>query len=433
MSVINKKYSSAVRYSLQLWIDKVKKLDILIGIPCYNNEDTIKHVVKTAGEGLKKYYPDLRTGILISDGGSLDDTREQAYDAPLPEGVERRVTIYRGIPGKGTSFRAIFETAEALGVKVCCVLDSDLRSVTPEWIPRIITPILEDKAQFITPYYKRHKYDGTITNHIIYPTTSALYGLKIRQPIGGDFGFAGEIASWYVRQDIWHTDVARFGIDIWMTTSAINEGFKVGQTYLGAKIHDTKDPAADLAPMFRQVVSTLFYLIGRYASNWKKIKGLKDVEIFNFEKNGVEVPPVKVSMDNLKAEFLEGFEHFEAFYKQVINPDAFAQLTEHVQQLKKKDLFQLPFELWAQILYDFAYTYQTWHRNRRRLVDIMTPLYFGRVAAFCKQTEKLSNEEAEEIIEKQVQVFSQMKDYLINRFTPWEELQYNTENIPESS
>ena len=42
-----------------------------------------------------------------------------------------------------------------------------------------------------------------------------------------------------------------------MTTSALTGGFAVCQTRLGAKIHDPKDPGADLGPMFRQVVGTI--------------------------------------------------------------------------------------------------------------------------------------------------------------------------------
>ena len=51
------------------------------------------------------------------------------------------------------------------------------------------------------------------------------------------------------------SDVARFGIDIWMTTTALADGFRVCQAFLGAKIHDAKDPGADLAAMLVQVVS----------------------------------------------------------------------------------------------------------------------------------------------------------------------------------
>jgi len=67
--------------------------------------------------------------------------------------------------------------------------------------------------------------------------------------------------------------VARFGIDIWMTTLAIAEGYKVCQSYLGAKIHDAKDPGSDLGPMFAQVVSSVYGLMADYHDLWKGLKG----------------------------------------------------------------------------------------------------------------------------------------------------------------
>jgi hypothetical protein len=91
-------------------------------------------------------------------------------------------------------------------------MDTDLRSITPEWIELLIKPVLEEDYDYVSPYYMRHKYDGTITNTIVYPLTRALYGKRIRQPIGGDFGFSGRLASFYLDKDVWESDVARFGI-----------------------------------------------------------------------------------------------------------------------------------------------------------------------------------------------------------------------------
>jgi Glycosyltransferases involved in cell wall biogenesis len=206
-----KKYPSALRENVHMWIDKIKSVDILVGIPSYNNEDTIGYVVEQAGKGLAQYFPEHKCAIFVCDGGSLDDTREKAYDAPIPDTIERRVTIYRGLPGKGTSFRGVFEVAMLLKAKAIAVLDSDLRSITPEWVELLVEPILDRSAGFVAPYYRRHKFDGTITNQIVYPITRALYGLDIRQPIGGDFGFSPELAAFYMKEDIWGTDVA----EIW--------------------------------------------------------------------------------------------------------------------------------------------------------------------------------------------------------------------------
>ena len=147
----------------------------------------------------------------------------------------------------------------------------------PEWIELLAGPIQKGGFDFVAPLYSRYKYDGTITNTVTYPMTRALYGLRIRQPIGGDFGVSGDLVRHYLEQDDWDADVSKFGIDIWMTTKAITGGFAVCQTRLGAKVHDPKDPGADLGPMFCQVVGTLLRLTDRHADRWLDVRGSHDV------------------------------------------------------------------------------------------------------------------------------------------------------------
>ncbi|MDR4505051.1 MAG: glycosyltransferase [Candidatus Scalindua sp.] len=415
-----KRYASAIRENVHEWTKEIQDVDILVGIPCYNNEDTIAHVVSTAAEGLRTYFPDKKSALFISDGGSTDDTREKAYSAPVPEGTQRRVTIYRGTPGKGTSFRAVFEVAMHLKADCCVVVDSDLRSITPEWIKLLAEPIIKKHAGFVAPYYIRHKNDGTITNNIVYPMTRALYGLRIRQPIGGDFGFSGEIAVLYTKEDVWNTDVAKFGIDVWMSTTAINTGLKVVQAHLGTKVHDAKDPAEHLAPMFRQVVSTLFYLMGKYETKWKAIKGSTPVDTIGTPDMIAKIEPVSVNFSKLDIEFLEGFSHFDPLYKQIIEPEPYIQLAKNVRKLKKTGEVVFPADLWAKILYNFAFTYQTWSRNRKKLVDIMVPLYFGRTSAYCHEVADLDSKEAEKVVENQAKVFEDRKSALIKKYEAWE-------------
>jgi len=102
--------------------------------------------------------------------------------------------------------------------------------------------------------------------------TRALFGKRIRQPIGGDFAISKDVAKFYVEQDVWDTDVAHFGIDIWMTINAITQGFRICQTNLGTKIHDAKDPGQHLGPMFRQVLSALFTLMSVMRATGKGFK-----------------------------------------------------------------------------------------------------------------------------------------------------------------
>src|SRR6266516_352782 len=121
-------------------------VDVLIGIPSFKNAKTIGHVVRAVEAGLRKYFPNRRCLIVVSDGDSNDGTCQAAL-AATTEGDEERLLLepksdlpdklaftYTGLSGKGSAFRAIFEVAKAVDARACAVFDADLRSVSPEWV-----------------------------------------------------------------------------------------------------------------------------------------------------------------------------------------------------------------------------------------------------------------------------------------------------------
>jgi glycosyltransferase involved in cell wall biosynthesis len=403
-------YDTALRAYTSKRMEEIENADILVGIPCYNNEGTIAHVIQMVTHGLAKHYKDRRSVILIADGGSTDDTREVAKEFEIKPWQEKVTSIYRGPAGKGSAFRSIFEAAKRLKVKACMVVDSDLRSITSDWVRYLLEPIVEEGYQYVSPIYSRYKYDGTITNNIVYNLTRALYGLRIRQPIGGDFAFDGELAAYYIEQDVWNTDVARYGIDIWMTTNAITNNFKICQSNLGVKIHDAKDPAESLGPMFRQVVHTLFVLMEQHEAEWKAIKGSRTVPTFGLQEFK-EPEPIKVDLDRLVTEFKTGFRQFRGLYQDIFCPDCFEELRRCAGKAKTK--FVMPVSTWVQVLYETAATFHHWTHNRTQLVNLVTPLYLGRVASFINQTKRMNSFQAEEVVEEQAQVFEDHKGYLI--------------------
>src|SRR5690554_3229687 len=152
------------------YVEKVKKADILVGIPSYNSALTIPYVMSQVAQGLKTYFPKLKSAIFISDGNSTDGTLQAVKSVQLPKGIELIPLVYEGISGKGSAIKAVFEAAEMLNVKAVVHVDSDLRSITPEWVKLLTLPLLEG-AGFVTPLYSRQKHDGTITNFLCYPVT----------------------------------------------------------------------------------------------------------------------------------------------------------------------------------------------------------------------------------------------------------------------
>ncbi|MBI2554604.1 MAG: glycosyl transferase family 2 [Candidatus Rokubacteria bacterium] len=399
---------------------EIGRADLLVGIPSYNNARTVGHVVRAAAAGLGKYFPGAKAVIVNSDGGSTDGTREIVATAELPDlatvlvshpatPVARIVTPYHGIPGKGSAFRAIFQIADRLDVRACAVVDSDLRSITPPWFELLLRPVLEGHADYVAPLYHRHKFDGTITNGVVYPLTRALYGKQIRQPIGGEFGFSGELARVFLGKPVWETDVARFGIDIWMTTTAIAEGSRLCQVYLGAKIHDAKDPGADLSAMMTQVVASCFDLAEIYEPVWFGRRGSESVPLFGFP-HAVGVEPVPVNVDRMLAIFRQGLTDLRELWEKVLPApllDALGGLAEGA-----REAFHMADALWAEIVYRFALAHHARVLPRDHLLRALIPLYLGRTASFILEMWDAGAEEVEARIEGLAHIFEETKPLL---------------------
>jgi len=389
----------------------IRRADIVIGIPSYNNARTIGHVVRAAYAGLAKYFPQLTAVVINSDGGSTDNTREAAISARVEDrhlmllstpllAAHRLSFPYHGVPGKGSAFRLVFQMAKQLDAKACAVVDSDLRSITPEWIDLLIRPILFAGFDFVAPYYQRHKYDGTITNSVVYPLTRMLYGVSVRQPIGGEFGVSARLVKRYLDRQDWETDVARFGTDIWMTTIALAEGFRVCQSFLGAKLHDAKDPGSDLSAMLEQVVGSVFTLMHEYAPVWQRRTGSSPVELFGFRFD-VGLDPIQVDVARMVNVFRRGCRELSEIWEMALDrPTLSAIQTLASSSSRNGTSFHLADDLWADVVLEFACAYQKHPIARGMILRSLTPLYLARVASFVQETENLVADEVEEKIER---------------------------------
>jgi glycosyltransferase involved in cell wall biosynthesis len=393
----------------------VAKADLVVCIPSYNEADAISYPVRQASEGLIKYFPDKKAVIINCDNHSPDNTKQVFLDTQT---VIPKIYLSTppGVKGKGNNFRNLFQKAVDLEATAVVVVDADLKSITPEWVKCLGEPLFQSFS-YVAPLYVRHKYDGTITNGIAYPLSRALYGRRVRQPIGGDFGFTGDLAKLYLKGPAWDEAVANFGIDIWMTVLALNQGAQVCQAFMGRpKVHRAKDPGADLGPMFRQVVGTIFSLMGPFQSQWMKVKYSRPTAILGFGLGEMEAPPeVTVDTENLYQGFYQGFSRFADLWRQVFAKDVFAKI--HEVKGMKPEVFNFPTDLWARILYDMAVAYRDQITSPDTLMTSLIPLYFGKTFSFVRKTANLSTHQVEELIEEDCLTFELTKPYLLTRWT----------------
>ncbi len=449
--------ASPLTPEIRAQIERLERADIMVGIPSHRNAATIGHVVRAAQAGLVQFFPDLRPVVVNSDAASPDGTARVVVDTEPPDYIERillvrptnrlaRVSLtypeVDGVGGKGAALRTIFEMAAALDVRALVVVDSDLRSIGPEWIELLAGPIVKGGYDFVAPLYTRHKHDGTITNTIAYPLTRALYGLRIRQPIGGDFGLSGDLIRHLLDAGDWTPDVSRFGIDIWLTTTAQTGGFAVCEARLGSKVHDPKDPGADLGPMVRQVVATTLRLAVRHADQWLGVRGSHDVPAYGFERFA-DPPPLEIDVGRLVADFHAASLAMTGTWRSMLAPATAAEVLRladragEVAEAAARRLgpdatdaprpstaemaealatFAFPDETWARVVYDLVLAARDNEGAIPAMVAALVPIYLGRVGAFVVENRGLTTDQAEERVERQAREFEREKAYLVERW-----------------
>jgi hypothetical protein len=227
----------------------------------------------------------------------------------------------------------------------------------------------------------------------------------------------------YLEQDDWTSDISKFGIDIWMTTKAITGGFAVSQTRLGAKIHDPKDPGADLGPMFSQVVSTLLRLTVEHADKWLSVHGSHAVPTYGFERYA-DPPPLDVDVVRLLGAFARGRVALGEAWELLIASSRMQALDslateagEALDEITRSDTpttaddadFHFSDELWARIIYDLALTARGSTMDIDRMIAALVPIYFGRVASLVIEARDMNPQQFETLVERQAKAFEQAK------------------------
>jgi len=395
---------------------QIRKAEIIVGIPSYNEANNITFPTDVASRALVDYFPDKKSVIINVDNNSPDGTKEKFLTTPtkIPKIY---ISTPKDVRGKGNNLLNLFKATVELNAHAVIIIDADLTSITPNWIHYLGEPLMNN-FDYVAPIYVRHKYDATITNHIAYPLLRTLFGLRVRQPIGGDFGFSGKLARAFLSEKVWNDKIANYGIDVWMTTIAIARHFNVCQAFLGSpKVHKAKDPAEDLNVMFTQVVSTLFDLMIDFEYLWKDTYESRPSSIYGFGLGVEEKPPaIEVNTEKLYQSFISGFEKYGNIWQKIIPLPEYNEIIKY-KNIKNKNSFYYPSNLWARILFSFAIAYKSNNSiDRNEIMQALIPFYHSRVLSFVNRTKDLEVREAEEYLENINRVFEKEKYYLIERW-----------------
>jgi len=287
--------------------------------------------------------------------------------------------------------------------KAVALVEGGLTSIRPDWIKRLVSPITGGK-DLVVPYYLRYRYDGVITNQIAYSLTNVLFGLGVRQPIGGKYGLSGALIERLLRHPLFPS---KFGIDIFITLVSGAEGMKIVEAVSGVKEHESTkqyaDPEELLVPMFYQVVGTLFQLIDHYRTYIEKVKGIRQVERLG------EIPSVKPHKLTVDRKGI--YRQVHATYDEFVRDKA-VFLDDLSNDLKKiyaltLDEFSFPLELWVKAVYLAIDAFSC--NQYLEVLDALRVLWQGRFLSLVRETETMSGEQAEAYIQDQLSTFEEYR------------------------
>ncbi|PJA02272.1 hypothetical protein COX73_01655 [bacterium (Candidatus Gribaldobacteria) CG_4_10_14_0_2_um_filter_36_18] len=250
------------------------KFDIIVGVPTYNEADTIRNVLSKIDLGLIKYFPGHKSLIVNIDSESTDGTRKIFLDTKTST---EKVALSGGSSprGKGVNIFKFLELAQQVNVPYLCIFDGDIISISESWIKYLLEPILRKEADFVAPIYTHTRIEANAIDHFFNPIIIKWFGHTIRQPIAGEFAMNKKFIEYFLKQHRCKTTYL-FGLAVSLVIHAIGGNFKIKEVFLGRKVH--KPNFGKISPMFEQMASTTIFTLAQYKKN-------REIESGKFNKN----------------------------------------------------------------------------------------------------------------------------------------------------
>jgi hypothetical protein len=398
----------------------VGDVDIVVGLPTYNDARTVGQVVQAVRAGLLRHFPRERSVIVNADGGSRDGTQDLVRAAAISDlsatndvhalrTLHSISTQYENGPANGVALHTIIAATDLLQARACAIVSPESTTLEPEWIERLLRPVFRDGKDLVLPVYRRHKFDGLLIRNLVYPMAKVLYGCSVREPYPADFAFSGELGSQFLAQDIWNQEQGRRGTELWMTLWAANARCKMAQSFLGPKTR-REDAPSDLVGAMRETAGTLFSSLAPYSSIWHSRPELVPAPCSGCEA-AISEEPSRLNRKRLHDMFTFGIKELDPVFFSILSPSTHERLRALAELPEEK--FSYSAELWARTVYEFAVAYHKAVIGRDHIVQALVPLFRGRAFTFLTENRDAAGEQVERNVEQLVQAFEKEKPVLL--------------------
>ncbi len=391
---------------MMMKLEIIREADIIVGITDLHEDTSVARVLKAVSFGLAKYFPDQKA-LIIKSGGKDDgifsnldiyEDRELNFIHTPFMPVHRLITDQN--MERNNFLKGLFYASDMLNASACMILRGDLRSINPEWIEGLLSPVIKGDYDYISPLYIIHQNDGLINDNLVYPLIRSLFGTDIRYPGAGDYAMSADLARSFLEKELWDMD-----IDTWVAIAAAGEGFEIGQVFLGNKYIEKFDKIQDMKQKFIKTSGTLFHLMKIYREVWTNCEEEKHLTNFGYHYK-ISPSPVSLNKNEIIAEGEKSFKEYRSSIKKILSHDTFNTVE---QIFSSQHTSSCPADLWVRILLEYA-SYISLHGEEPS--KSIVPLFFLRISSLIEDRE-MSPDEVQNRLNSDYNLFIKMKDFLI--------------------
>jgi hypothetical protein len=400
-------------------IERIGGADLVVGILATDpdcNAAALRGMVREALGGLSK---PVRTVVVCRNGAGepasaslepVDDSQSPAvsffkFSDPDPARAPLQTLT--------DAYETVLTVAGKLGARASGVLVSEPRTISaPSAVYRLFQPLLDLGFDLVMPRYNRQKTEGLLNRSILSPLSRSLYGERLQNPMGPDFGISGKLLQRILERE----DGPRRGFQAnplaSIVSNAASGGFHACESCLGVRVQAATN-WPDLSTLMALVLGPVFLDVERNAALWQRVRGSKPVPWFGSpEPVSADAGPIDVQ--RMIESFQLGAHNLQEVWGSVLPPTTLLELRK-LSRLPPA-LFRMPDDLWASIVYDFVLGHRLRTISRDHLLRSMTPLYLGWIASYAIELESAGPAEVEARMDRLAAVFEARKPYLLSRW-----------------
>jgi hypothetical protein len=336
-----------------------------------------------------------------------DAAPQHSSDSPLRL-LPYTVTTVSATPWFLTSadYLNTYKLAQENHASACLLLGAEAHSLHPEAIRALAKSALQ--CDLTVARYDLGPREGLVNSAIFYPVTRALFNTRPRFPLGIDLALSLRMAERLATTAQRFTASGQNDALLWPISEAACINYSIAEVNVGTRT--LPQPAVpDLNALLAQISGSLFADIDAKAAFWQRARGTQPNQIITQTTPITDPPPDIASM--LEA-FRLAYTNLHEIWSLVLPPNSLLGLKK--LSVTQPEIFRMPDNLWARIVYDFILAYRLRTINRGHLLGALTPLYLAWVASHL--TLVSNGTTPEKHIQDLALAFEADKPYLVSRW-----------------